>query len=232
MADEWFLQKNPDGKIESQIGTGKLLGRLCDKSIVLNSPTGLTDAGAAKIFQCRPYWCWKVEGWGGNSSNDPTWCSRFSGGRLGDAGQDYQDAIHCPGSSAGGITWSRIGPFDTFDAFGDYSIVSWNGSKSAFGNYTEFVQVSCGDGWGDPDLEAREIDGVMLQFRLHNSNSEAAFVSYRKHWEFPVNLWEVLQAICDVDAEDIESIDSDPDNPTTWVPWCRGNGGTCTLSIW
>jgi hypothetical protein len=240
MAEEWFLQINADNQVESQVGTGKLLGRLCDKSLMLTGPSSLVTTGATKIFQCRPYWCWKVRGWGGNSSNDPTYCSRYSldtnpagsDSLLGDADQDYEGAIHCPGSTARGMSWVQGLSALLSDEVGDYSFAEWRGDGSGFGPFIIDVRVECGDGRGDPDRDDPVIDGVMLQFRIVNLAINDGMVGFRRHWTFPVALHEVLAPHCNREALDVQVDPTpDPDNPVEWVPWCRGNG-TVFVDLW
>jgi len=171
----------------------------------------------------RPFWCWRVRGWGPNTSNDSTYCSRNSEGILGDEAKDY----------TGTMCFETIGPWE-LDPPLSYAEWSTDGITTA-----SAVRIQYQDEWTGEAYKIRayfNIDPGIFGF-----TTGAVHCDYEENsslqWSFPTTVAAVFGGpFCNLIVQPLDVTDpnpQDPNNPSEWSPWCRPQSGAgMNVDLW
>jgi len=189
--------------------------------------TGVGDLGLyEEQIKCyKPFWCWKVRGWGPNTSNETNYCSIGSEGLLGD---DDEDNI-------GLLCYENLTLIDLDPNKYEYLWAKNTGSANS-----ARIQI-----FDDVDFSSSN-DVIRMTFNLDPSGPSgfagaAVSVTWNSNsgdmqFSFPVTIAELLSPKCGLVVSPTESIDAepqDPDNPAEWSPWCRPASGTgMSVNLW
>jgi hypothetical protein len=165
----------------------------------------------------RPFWCWRVRGWGPNTSNVPGYCTY---GGLGDADQDYTDTI----------CFDFINPVDADPEDGVHA--RWGLEIGAGGIAFDFIDHF----FPSPNIVMTFVFDDDAGF-----SDSAVKVSSLNESTFKITYPTTIAAVfggpfCDLVVDPNTAEDTppqDPDNPSEWAPWCRSqNGLDMSVDLW